>query len=39
MVKSLMLGIKNHEESKDLIQAFAIDNLFKIIMMKVDDII
>lgn len=34
-----MKGIKYSEIHSDLVPAFIIDNLFKITMMKVDDII
>jgi len=34
-----MKGVKNSEEKPDVMPAFIMDYIFKIIMMKVDDII
>lgn len=39
MFKNFMQGIKNQDENGNIIPALTIDNLFKIVTMKLDDII
>eukprot|EP00347_Sterkiella_histriomuscorum_P013017 403366332 len=39
MFKMLMVSVKHKDDIQDSIPAFALDNLFKIVMMKIDDII